>query len=426
MQSVSGQRLFLRFDGRFGVRPIRLMMILCLLEVVPAFLLIMNYLGVPLLGLVNVNQLVIFVGIFFLTRKYSTRANGYVGFSFLILLISLAKAFLVTGPIDYNFEPGAIFTYFYSLLMPTIILVSVFSQSDVCADEILINLRWFSKWFLRFASLFIISYVFLNLSGRISYFGFGMNFHYAIPYFFQKNGIVAFFAMLILLSGKRAVLINFILQYGLWMMGRFRRSPMPVIIVFLVVALTLVLSWDTVAYLLRRFINMYNVLATADLSNGLLSLSNSYEAIVLFGGRLEEVVGVFDYFSKHPWEIWFGSPPGANYVWRVDFSDLDTVKSFAHLTWLGYTFRFGVLPTALLLGFFIFRIFRDWDTENPLWLVFVGIVTSATFGGNLFYSPVAWAMIAFYLKFGPEVSQEIRREKESRAASSINARSKIS
>lgn len=392
-------------------RRMRLIMALCLLEVVPAIILILFYLNINLTPLININQLVIFSGIVALTRGIPRAALPFIIFTAALLFISIIKSFVLTNNNNYNFQLSAVFPYYLSLIMPALIINAVFSQKDLSGAEVVKDLRWFSKWFMMIITPILVLYAILNLTGRIVYFGFGVNFHYVTPYFLNRGGMVMVIATLILVSGKRAVLINFLIQLSLFLMGKFKRSPIPIILAVLIFGVGIAVSWNSLEFFLRRFALMIDALTNADISKGLLGLANSYEAIVLFGGRLEEIVGIFEYFAKHPAQIWFGSPPGANFVWRVDFSDFETIKSFAHLTWLGYFFRFGLIPTAILIIYLLYRLVTDWDTKNPIWLVFVGILSSATFGGNLFYSPVAWTMIALFLKFGPVITQEFSAKK---------------
>ncbi|WP_411976612.1 hypothetical protein [Sulfitobacter faviae] len=396
---------------RLRVRRMRLIMALCLLEVVPAILVILSYLGFPLMQLANINQLFIFLAIVGLTSGLTSGTMRYLALAAVLLLISLINAFSLSGIGDFNFEADAIFPYYYSILMPTMVFVSIYSQKCVIAKTVIRDLRWFSKWFVIVISPIIVVYAALHFSGKISYFGFGVSFHYVTPYFLHRGGMIFLLASLILISGKRAVLINFLAQLFLFKGGEFRRSPIPILFTCFLLLAVLIFVWDDLAFFLRRFTLMLEVLNTIDLSDGILGLANSYAAIVLFGGRLEEIVGIVEYFTAHPTQIWFGSPPGANYIWRVEISDLETVKSYAHLTWFGYIFRFGIIPTGALLIAFIYRLVSGWDTRNPLWLVYFGILLSATFGGNLFYSPVAWTMIALYFRFGAGISEEIRRER---------------
>ena len=388
----------------------RLIMALCLLEVVPAILVILSYFGLPLMQLANVNQLFIFSAIVALTCGLTPGTMRYLALASVLLMISLINAFALSGIGDFNFEANAIFPYYYSILMPTMVFVSIYSQKSVTAKTVIQDLRWFSKWFVIIIAPIIVIYAALHFSGQITYFGFGASFHYVAPYFLHRGGMVFLLASLILISGKRAVLINFLAQLFLFKAGEFRRSPIPILFACFSLAGVLIFIWDDLAFFLRRFTLMLEVLSTIDLSDGILGLANSYAAIVLFGGRLEEIVGIVEYFTAHPAQIWFGSPPGANYIWRVEISELETAKSYAHLTWFGYLFRFGIIPTGALLIAFIYRLVLGWDTKNPLWLVFFGIILSATFGGNLFYSPVAWTMIALYFRFGAGISKEILRE----------------
>lgn len=392
------------------VRRMRLIMALCLMEVVPNIVIILNYLGVSVLQLINFSQLFIFLGIASMIRGLLSSAKPYFAFAFVLLFLSLIKSFSISGVDYFNFEASAVFSYYYSIFMPTFVFLAIYSQINITAREVLQDLRWFSKWFMLIISPIVVIYAALHFSGRIVYFGFGVNFHYATPFLIHRGGMLLLIASLILISGKRASLVNFLVQVLLFQLGNLKRTPILILLVSMVAVGILVLAGENLKPLFSRFTLMLDALQSADRSNGILGLANSFEAMVIFGGRLEEVVGIIEYFKQHPAQIWFGSPPGSNFIWLVEISDHSEKKSFSHLTWLGYIFRYGIVPTGFLLTVFIYRLISDWDTRNPLWLLFVGVVSSATFGGNLYYSPVEWTMVALFFRFGPAISQEIRKE----------------
>lgn len=392
----------------FRIRRLRLILMFCLLDVVAPALVILNYFGIDLTVFVNINQLLIFAVIVVLTKTLSRRLLPILVPLFLMMVISFAKMYSLTGGGNFNYALSAVGPYFYSLILPFLVFLSILSQKNEDIDAVQEDLYWFSKWFFILVTPLVLIYAFLYFSGFLYYFGLGVNFHYFAPFFFHRYSYVFGMVVLMLLTGKRAVLLNFLIQFGCFFGGQMRRSPVKVLLIFVLAALGLTLASGSLSILLRRFILMYEVLGTADFSNGLLGLADSYAAIVLFGGRLEEIVGVVQYFADHPGQIWFGSPPGANYIWRVEISDAVTQKSYAHFTWLGYVFRYGLVPTLLLIGFLTYFAITRADTKNPLWLVFVGSLTSATFGANLFYSPVSWVFIALFVRYGSTISENIR------------------
>lgn len=398
--------------GALRVRRLRLILALCLLDVLAPILVVLNYLGIPLMFMVNINQLFIFASIVALTQSFSRKILPVLIPAVVIFAISLLKVFLLTGPGNYNFTISALGPFYFSLFMPFLIFISIMSQNEDDIDVVYGDIYWFSKWYCLIVIPLVLIYAVLHFGGVISYFGLGINFHYFAPFFFQRYSHVLGMAILILLTGKRAVLLNFVLQFLFFFLGQMKRVPIKTALVLVISGIGIVAASGTLSILLRRFYLMYEAFGNTDLSGGLLAIANSYEAIVLFGGRLEEVVGVVEYFSQYPNQIWLGSPPGANFVWFVELTDYETLKSFTHFTWLGYVFRYGLLPTGLLIGLFIYLAIKGANTQNPLWLIYIGLLTSATFGANLFYSPVAWTLIALYVRYGPAISRQMKKGKD--------------
>jgi len=390
------------------MRRIRLILALCLLDVLAPILVVLNYLGIELLFLVNLNQLLIFGSVVALTQSLSRKLLPIFFLAGLMLAISILKMFLLTSSGNYNFTGSALGPYFFSLVMPFMIFISIMSQRKVDLEVVHSELYWFAKWYSLIVIPLVLIYAALHFSGRISYFGLGINFHYFAPFFFQRYSHVLGFAILILLTGKRAVLLNYIVQFFFFFIGQIKRVPVKAFLVLIIAGVGIAVASGSLSILLRRFYLMYEVFRDVDFSDGLLGIANSYQAIILFGGRLEEVVGVIQYFTQHPNQIWLGSPPGANFIWSVQQSDFETLKSFTHFTWLGYIFRFGLLPTAFLISFLLYIATKGADTNSPLWIVFLGLLTSATFGANLLYSPVAWTLIAFYVRYGLPTSSQMK------------------
>lgn len=382
------------------VSRMRLILGLCLLDVLGPVLVVLNYFGIPLMFLVNINQMLILLFITLLTQSLTKRTFPALIAAILITLISVFKLYLLSGTGNYNFSMSALAPFYFSLFMPVLIFTSIMSQKNDEIESVYQELYWFAKWYSFITIPLVLVYAIFYFTGQLSYFGLGINFHYFAPYFFQRYSHVLGFAILILLTGKRAVLLNFLVQFSLFFAGQMRRAPIKAFLVILISIAAVLIASGSLSILLRRFHLMYDALRTADLSGGLLGLANSYQALVLFGGRLEEIVGVLQYFNENPGQIWFGSPPGANFVWLVEQSDLETLKSFTHFTWLGYIFRYGIIPTFLLVSTFVYLGLKGANTQNPLWLVYVGVLTSATFGANLFYSPVSWTFIALYVRYG--------------------------
>lgn len=388
---------------------LRMIMFLCLLDLVAPFLVLLQVFGLNLVFLVPVLQPIVFLLVLTTMQSFSRTAFIPLFILGLLTALSLLKAFYLTGVVDYNFTYRSVITYFYSIAMPCLLFSTIISQRENNPDNVYNELIWFSRWFVILSVPLILLYFFLHITGRFAYFGFGINFHYAAPFLFHKNMYIFGMVILILLSGKRAVLVNFLVQLGFYFSAVLRRNPLSVLIFIMLAALATILAGDNLAFLLRRFQFMADNFRDADWSEGVFGIADTYDSIILFGGRLEEITGVLRYFEKHPYQIWFGAPPGANYLWRIEWSELSMYKSFAHLNWVAYIFRYGIIPSLLLFAFLIYLLFRSPETKSGLWLVYVGTLSSATFGANLLGSPTAWVLIALYFRYGPMMTKKQRR-----------------
>lgn len=389
--------------ARSGLRfsRLRLIMFLCLLDLIAPVLVLLQVFGLNITFLVPITQPIIFLLVLMTMQRLSSKALIPVAILGLLTVASLLKAFTLTGVEDFNFASRAVISYFYSITMPCLIFSTIMSQRETDPNVVYKELIWFSRWFLILTAPLILFYFAMHITGRFNYFGLGFNFHYFAPFLFHKNMYILAMAVLILLTGKRSVLLNFAVQLGLYFSAALRRRPLPVLVVVMLAIVAAVLAGDNLAFLLRRFQFMANSMQEADWSEGIFGIADTYESIILFGGRLEEVTGVFRYFEQHPYQLWFGSPPGANYLWKIEQADLFMYKSFAHLTWLTYIFRYGLIPSVFLFVFLILLLFRSPDSKSGLWLVYVGTLSSATFGANLLGSPTAWILIALYFRYGP-------------------------
>ncbi|MFG6584646.1 hypothetical protein [Sulfitobacter sp. 1A12779] len=391
---------------------LRIVMFLCLLDLVAVFLVLLQAFGLNLVFLVPILQPIVFLLVLTTMQRLSRAASIPLFILGLLTAVSLLKAFSLTGVVDYNFTYRSVIAYFYSIALPCLLFSTILSQRENNPDIVYNELKWFSRWFVILSVPLILIYFFLHVTGRFVYFGFSINFHYAAPFFFHKNMYTLGMAVLILLSGKRAVLVNFLVQLGLYFSAELRRNPFPVLIFIIFATVATIFAGDNLAFLLRRFEQMADTLRTADWSEGLFGIADTYDSIILFGGRLEEITGVLRYFEKYPNQIWFGAPPGANYLWKIEWSDMSIYKSFAHLTWVAYIFRYGIIPSLFLLAFLIYLLFRRPEAKGALWLVYVGTLSSATFGPNLLGSPTAWILIALYFRYGPmKAKKRLRNSK---------------
>lgn len=353
----------------------------------------MFYIGFPdLTFLVNFNFFVILflllLGSFGADYRVFFRNKFFVLLLFFIALSILKSLFFFMDSAFVSFYFFS--TYFYTL---AIIFFAMLFASRFNYDDFGMVVRYFTffaRFYLIFAIIFILLYSFLYFSGLINYFGMGANLHYVIP-FFIKNGFGLFLVLLsvVLLSGKRAVLINFLFQYLFYFFYRYRNNSY--IFYFFAIAFFSVLYtlWSHTE-LLNRFKAIFDV-----------DFEDSYSLIAAFGGRFEEVIGVVDYFFHNPLSVILGSPPGDFYMYIATSGDYqyNDPKNFSHVGPVAFLFRYGVIFTVLLYASFVYLMIKFYNPYFPFYLVFVGIVFSSFFGANLFSDPISWVFISFFIKY---------------------------
>lgn len=358
-----------------------------LVDALSPWLLVIFYItGIDIVWLVNVNFALFFCFLFFNIR-YKQPSFYLFSIFALALLISIFKlvlAFYMSRDIDFSHA----ISYCYGLVMPLVVLS--FSTRILDLDSQISSnlLKTFAKRYLILSAPGVLVYSFLYFQGRIEYFGLGVNLHYIYPFFLTgKVAPVAGFLLLILMSGKRSVLLNFLFQTVLYNVGNIKANTLKSVF-FLVVLCSSIFAVYTKTTLLDRFSWLFD---------GSFDFDDPYFLLVSGGGRFEELFGILDYFNNFTYEIFFGSPPGAFYTWSMDWSGYDATKNYAHVTIFGYIFRYGIV-FAVLFYFYLFRIlFLHLGSRNPLYIVFGGVVSSSFFGANLIIDPTSWLFIGFLL-----------------------------
>jgi len=373
---------------------LKLILFFGLLDTFSILLLILLYLtGKDFLFLVNINFLVIF-SLISIGSFGKIKFNNIIKFFIFILLISIVKFFLVI----FNNEIIIyyIFTYFYSLLLSlfSFIFISRFNTSDYA--EILKYFQKFAYYYLVLASIFLILYSFLYFTGRIAYFGMGSNLHIILPFFIKNGiGIGMFFLVIIVLSGKRAVLVNFLIQYIVYYLYIFRDKKF-IIVFFLLLVITLISILGIYTNIFYRFSGIWNV-----------DFNDSYSTLVAFGGRYEEVKGILIFYFDNNFKIFFGSYPGEYYrfvlesinYYGIISNTYDEPKNYTHVTIFSYFFRYGILVTSFIIIYLLYILVKYFNPKNEFYLVFVGILSSSFFGANLLTEPISWILIALFFKY---------------------------
>lgn len=371
-------------------RSLKIAFAFALIDAVSPWLLILFYLtGIDLVWLVNVNFALMSLFLIGMSRRLPRLSTLSVILG-LALVASIIK-FTMVPFYDNSQELHHYLSYAFGLIMPVAALCFVASFEEGNAEKIHAIL---SQWARRYAAIAvpgIILYSLFYFSGHIAYFGLGVNFHYIYPFFLNgKVTPVIAFAVLILISGKRAVLINYLLQTLSYFSGRIAKQMVSSIVIIGFVGVSLVAVYNFTS-LLDRFSWMFE---------GQYDFSDPYFVLIAGGGRFEEIFGIFDYFAQKPFEIILGAPPGNFFVWEI-YTGESVRKNYSHVTFFGLIFRYGIFYSLALYVFFIVTVIRHWGSKDPIYLVIVGVVTSSLFGANLVIDPTSWLFLGLFIQLRP-------------------------
>jgi len=375
-------------------------LVLATLDAFSTWMLILFYTtDIDIVGLVNYNFMIMsavqLVFALLSYRQFITRIRRAGDLSIVLLLLLAATVLGVASMVVGVFEGADLglrhaVTHFYGLGMPLVCLAlaSQFELSDI--DRVNVHVVWFAWCYSIISFSGILVYAVLYYLGYITYFGLGTNAHYVFPWLIASKGplLILPVGFLILISGKRAVLLNFIVQSMVYFSRDAFRRPL----------LGAALSVGTVAtvYFLTQYTSLLDRFVLS--IGAAFNLSDPQSLLVAFGGRGEEVVGIQQYFAAHPLDILLGAPPGASYQWVIEASSLDQAKNYAHVTPFGLVFRYGIIFTVALYGLFAYFLIKYFSPKDPYYLVFVGIVSSTAFGANMIVDPTTWLFIGLMLK----------------------------
>jgi hypothetical protein len=363
---------------------------IALIDALAAWLLIIFYLtGVDMIWSVNYGFIAMTILLAF-QAGIAIRISWFSAFFLFFLVVAIAKLVVFIYS-DIDFEAQHMLTYMFGLLMPFLALS--FTAKFCAKDKLIVDavLQRFVSRYAVIAFSAIAAYSFFYFSDVISYFGLGVNLHYIYPFLLSsyKGSSAIWCLFFILISGKRAVLVNYLVQTTVHYLSGLRSRPFLALgmLSLLVFGLVIVANYTG---LLDRF--------TWFLQSE-IDISDTHLMYVSFGGRYEELQGIYAYFMKNPYQLIFGAPPGAFYIWEVTEASeyYAATKNYSHISIFGLIFRYGILFGLGLYGIFAWMLVKYWAPKEPLFLVFVGIVASSLFGANLIVDPTSWLFVGLLI-----------------------------
>lgn len=318
-------------------------------------------------------------------------SSGYLNRNISLVALALAVFIVGRGFLPGQFEFDAFVTFLYPFLMIGFVFyfVSFFKEHE--AEKVLECFTTYARRFVFLSIPLIAIYFALYQVGFIDYFGMGVNFHYAVPFYLARGGSIFLLILLVLMTGKRAVLVNFIAQVSVYLAPLVRKKPVTCILALPVVfALLYVLVTSTTLF--DRIVLTLSV-----------DFSDPASVLVAFGGRFEEAVAVYEKLSSDGgFGLLFGLSPGDYYLHSVPDADggaYQWAKTYAHFGPVAFALMFGAPLTAALYFYLIFKLFSRFSANNPFFVAAFGVFCSSFFGANIFVDPTSVLLLAYFLKF---------------------------
>ena len=327
------------------------------------------------------------VVIFHFYKKVKIRTS-IVSNLFLALIIF---AFFI-GIIEKNIIDGKFLSHLYFSSIPVLGISFGRSLADSYDEK-------FKEYFLRIINIsffvtviILLIYIYFHFfTGAIPYWGLGTDLHIIIPFLLLqgKSFLVLIAVLLVILSGKRAILLNVALEFLLlysYMVKRLNFNSFPKIVLFTVLITSLFFYAESQGAF-SRFEATLN-----------FDISDDENMMYATGGRWQEFLGILDYHNAKPYRWYTGAGFGGRYEWFMPLTNYLEMKHYAHFAPLSYIFIFGIPFTIILYSCFTYYIFKSFKfVSNPFVILFIIGVFSSFFGANLFVDIKIWIYFGIVL-----------------------------
>lgn len=316
--------------------------------------------------------------------------NNLVFNSLTLLFLFYGLFSIVYGISSGNQIDGKFLSHLYFAIIPIIGTSFGYHFASVYEEHL-------KRFFLRIINIsFIVTciillvYFYLHfIVGSVAYWGFGTDMHLLIPFllFQGRTSLIVVGFLFVLLSGKRATLLNVILELLMFFSYQLKSislksTPKVFLFVFLFIG-TLIVAYQQGAF------SRFETSLQFDLSD---------EEVMLYAtsGRWQEVTGIIEFHNENPIRWILGAGFGGRYEWYIPLDDYLEMKHYAHFTPFAYIFLFGVPFTLILYVFFVYYIVKGRHLlSNPFMIVFVVGIFSSFFGANLFVDIKIWTFFGF-------------------------------
>lgn len=315
--------------------------------------------------------------------------HGLRLFFFEVILILFALVAMGNGIFDVNFQLSTFLVHSFIFLMPVVAISFGYETSAngrTIAED---NLPFLMTGVCIISGINLIIYlVSYHFFKTISYFGFYTDLALVAAYAISKRkmGWFCTIILLLLLSGKRSVLLGAIAPAVVWMiMAQPRRSKW----FFSLASIGMIF-----AFFKLGFLNRFKPLLQMD-------FFSKRDWFLSTSGRSDEFIGIVANLGTNPFKWLFGSGMGTGYViqnsWEPSLPA--GLAHYAHFSPFTYLFIFG-LPFATLVYLVLGTLLwvNRTKTHKAMYLIFLTQFVTGFFGANLMIDPFFWFVVGVNIR----------------------------
>lgn len=324
-------------------------------------------------------------------------------FSESILFLFFLPIALIIGFIDHGFADKTL-SHLYSTIMPILSLSfgAYFCRQDQMSLKLSKDFEKLMKFSFTIYIFIFLLYFWMTLSGRISYWGLGVNGLIMVALFMLvKQEYIKFVIMIgiILISGKRSILVATVLTSMIVFLPTLKLSiNRKRFLAFFLICISL---WGLFVIasktdLLRRF----QLTAQFDTQDE----KSMYMAT---GGRWQEYLYAIDYINKNKYWLW-GGGFGSQYNVYDFAGEFIMKRHYSHLTPLSYILVYGSIFTFLLYCSLTFNVIKVLINRNNRLnffnLMYIALFINSFFGAAPLTDPLMWFFLG-YMKMNEKLNR---------------------
>lgn len=331
-----------------------------------------------------------FIFLFLISLVYHFKNKIYLNaLSYLFLVVFLLSILL---SIAYkNSFSSAYLSHIYAFIMPVLSISFGYNFYNSYKSSSELSFLFSKSIYLAFYGSIILTlfYIyFYYVTQQWSYYGFATALPLVFGYIFINSPRLAHFGFFLnILTGKRSsILVTLFFYLKKIKFVTILRKPIWSFVI--IISLVFIFKILNDLEIFRRFALILE-----------FDKDDSMAIFLATGGRLTEIISLYNYMILDPIKFVVGSGLGAKYLF-VDPRQMypDALMHYTHFSPTFYIFLIGV-PSTLVMYFLIFKNLKFINKTEPITYIFLSFLINSFFGSIMFVDPRFWFFFGCLLGF---------------------------